>query len=105
MERKKVETFEDLWVWQKGISLVRRVYVLTESDKLRREYINFLNIAKGSAGELRSLLQVALEVGFLRHEEYAALKEETMALSRYLANQIASLRKSGTGTPARQDGR
>ncbi len=26
----------------------------------RKEYVNFLNIAKGSAGEVRSLLRVAL---------------------------------------------
>ncbi len=29
----------------------------------RKEYIQFLNIAKGSTGEARSLLRVALEVG------------------------------------------
>ncbi|MGI9168448.1 MAG: four helix bundle protein [Pyrinomonadaceae bacterium] len=31
----------------------------------RKEYLLFLNFAKGSAGELRSLIRVGLEVGYL----------------------------------------
>ena len=77
MRSNKIETFEDLRVWQKGISLVKQVYLVTRQgeisrdfgfrDQLRRaavsiptniaegferrsrkEYVNFLNIAKGS---------------------------------------------------------
>ncbi|MCC5668217.1 four helix bundle protein [Nostoc sp. CHAB 5784] len=94
MEKKRIESFEDLRVWQKGIELVKQVYILTKDGELsrdfglrdqlrrasvsiptniaegferysRKEYVNFLNIAKGSAGEVRSLLRVALEVGYL----------------------------------------
>ena len=82
MEKKKIETFEDLRVWQQGIELVKQIYLITREgeisrdfglrDQLRRaavsvptnvaegferysrkEYVNFLNIAKGSAGEVR----------------------------------------------------
>jgi hypothetical protein len=28
LERKKIESFEDLLVWQKGINLIRQVYLL-----------------------------------------------------------------------------
>ena len=123
MERRKVERFEDLLVWQKGIALVKRVYVITAGGKLsrdyglrdqmrraavsiptniaegferasRKEYLNFLNIAKGSAGELRSLVQVALEVGFLNEAEYQSLREDVMELSRYLFNHIKALRNA-----------
>ena len=31
----------------------------------RKEYLQYLNIAKGSAGEVRSLLRVALEIGHI----------------------------------------
>ncbi len=93
MEKRTIENFEDLRVWQKGIELTKKIYVVTSKgeisrdfglkDQLRRaavsvptnvaegferrsgkEYINFLNIAKGSAGELRSLLRVAREVSY-----------------------------------------
>jgi len=98
-----------------GIELVKRVYVLTANawfskdfdlrNQIRRasvsiptniaegferasrkEYLNFLNIAKGSAGEVRSLLYVALEVGYLKSESYEELKEKVTKISAYLFN-------------------
>lgn len=36
MERKKIEAFEDLLVWQKGIELVKQIYALTANGKLNR---------------------------------------------------------------------
>ena len=85
----RIRTFEDLVVWQKAIAFVKRVYLITAEgdlkrdfglrDQLRRaavsvptkiaegferssrkEYLLFLNIAKGSAGEVRSLCRVSL---------------------------------------------
>ena len=79
-EERRVETFEDLLVWQKSMKIVKQIYLIsTDSnlckdfamrDQLRRaalsipsniaegfersskkEYRNFLNFAKGSAGE------------------------------------------------------
>jgi hypothetical protein len=38
MERKKIETFEDLRVWQKGIELVKQVYILTKDGELSRDF-------------------------------------------------------------------
>ena len=93
MQRKPIRRFEDLLVWQKGIALVKEVYIATSDGALRRdfglrdqirraavsiptniaegferssrkEYLLFLNIAKGLAGELRSLIRVAFEVGY-----------------------------------------
>ena len=94
MEKKRIESFEDLLVWQKGIALVKQIYLVTARGSLnkdfglrdqlqraavsiptniaegferssRKEYLLFLNIAKGSAGEVRSLLHVALEIGYI----------------------------------------
>jgi four helix bundle protein len=122
-KRGKVRTFEDLLVWQMAIELVKRVYVLTASglfsrdfglrDQIRRasvsiptniaegferasrkEYLQFLNIAKGSAGEVRSLLYVALEVGYLQMESYQALRGEVMKISSYLFNHIRAIKNS-----------
>jgi four helix bundle protein len=119
---KKIESFEDLLVWQKGMNLVKRVYLITRDSKFskdftlrdqlrravlsipiniaegferasRKEYLNFLNIAKGSAGEVRSLLRMALEIGYLEKPQYYELQEMILELSRYLSNQIKSLKK------------
>lgn len=123
MEKKKIETFEDLRVWQKGIELVKQIYLISNTgnlsrdfglrDQLRRasvsiptniaegferasrkEYLNFLNIAKGSAGEVRSLLRVALEVGYLDNQTYSQLYTQAMELSRMLFNQIQAINQS-----------
>jgi four helix bundle protein len=119
---KKIESFEDLLVWQKGINLVKQVYLISRDGKLskdfslrdqlrgaalsipsniaegferasRKEYLHFLNIAKGSAWEVRSLLRVALEIGYLEEAQYYELQEMILELSRYLANQMKSIKK------------
>ena len=123
MVRAKVESFEDLWDWQKGIALVKAVYLLTAEGQLHRdfglrdqlqraavsiptniaegferetckEYVRFLYIAKGSAGEVRSLLRVALEVGYLDQPRHDQLRAQVMEISRLIANHIKSLQAS-----------
>lgn len=123
--KKKIESFEDLRVWQKGIQLVKEIYIITNEGKLskdfglrdqlrrasvsiptnvaegferasRKEYLNFLNIAKGSAGEVRSLLIVALEVGYIEKSTYSPLYKQAMELSRMLYNQIQSIKRSSS---------
>ena len=120
VERKRVETFEDLLDWQKGIELVKQIYLLTRDgalskdwglrDQLQRaavsipaniaegfergssrEYVHFLYIAKGSAGEMRSLLRVALEIGYLDQPRYSQLQAQAAEISRFIANHIKSL--------------
>ena len=123
MNNTRIEKFEDLKVWQKGISLVKQVYLVTKQgeiskdfglkDQLRRaavsiptniaegferysrkEYVNFLNIAKGSAGEVRSLVRVALEVGYFDSKTYDELYNQSSELSRMLFSQIKKLKRS-----------
>ena len=123
MQRTTIRTFEDLLVWQKAIEFVREVYLITGQGDLRRdfglrdqmrraavsiptniaegferasrkEYLLFLNIAKGSAGETRSLFRVAMEVGYFDKQTHDHLREKVLALSRYLFNQISSIRNA-----------
>ncbi len=118
--KKKVEKFEDLIVWQKGIQFVKQIYTVTNDGKLskdfglrdqlrhaavsiptniaegferrsRKEYLNFLNIAKGSAGEVRSLLRVTLEIDYIDRSIYSQLYESVIELSRMLFSQIQSI--------------
>jgi len=120
-KRKPIRSFEDLLVWQLAIELVKEIYLITAKGLLkndfglkdqfrraaisiptniaegferrsRKEYLLFLNISKGSAGELRSLLRVAAEIGYLELSDYEALSAKTSRVSAYLANQMKSLR-------------
>lgn len=124
--KKKIECFEDLIIWQKGIEFVREIYLLTQKEGLksdfglkeqlrraavsiptniaegferrsRKEYLNFLNIAKGSTGEVRSLLFVASEVGYLNAEEHSKLREKAKFISGSIANHIKAINESGEG--------
>jgi four helix bundle protein len=118
--RQKIESFEDLRVWQNRMELVKQIYIITNEGKLskdfglrdqlrrssvsiptniaegferasRKEYVNFLNIAKGSAGEVRSLLRVAMEVGYMEQSTYSQLYDRVRELSRMLFKQIQSI--------------
>src|SRR5262249_10965199 len=90
----KIERFEDFIAWQKARALATQVYKLTSEGRLARdfglkdqmqraavstmsniaegfergragEFHQFLSVAKGSNGELRSQLYVALDVNYV----------------------------------------
>jgi four helix bundle protein len=56
-----------------------------------RELINFLSMAKGSAGELRSQTYVAQDADLLDADQLEQLREDCLALSRMLAGFIRYL--------------
>jgi four helix bundle protein len=118
--RKKVKCFEDLFIWQKAIEFAKEVYLATEKHGIktdfglknqmrdsvvsissniaegferrsRKEYLNFLNIAKGSAGEIRSQLYVAFQVGYLEETELIELREKARFLSGSIVNHMNSI--------------
>ena len=119
----RIRSFEDLIVWQKAIAFVKDIYLVTEDGRLkydfglkdqlrraavsiptniaegferssRKEYLFFLNIAKGSAGEVRSLCRVASDVGYLKPSTYEELRGSAVAISRLLFSQIESIKKA-----------
>jgi four helix bundle protein len=120
------ETFEDLLVWQKAMDLVESIYRECRNgplandwglrDQLQRtavsipaniaegyergfhkkEYFRFLTIAKGSAGELRCLIQVGQRVQHMDKNKSQELTEQATEISRMLKGLMASLKK-GTG--------
>lgn len=88
MEQKKIESYKDLIVWQKGIELVNELYAITKkfpkeeifglTNQIRRaavsvaaniaegwgrnstkNYIQFLRISRGSLYEIETMLVIA----------------------------------------------
>ena len=112
--------FEDLGVWQDARELVKEIYAASRQpmfhrdfslrDQIRRaatstmsniaegfergsrkEFVQFLNIAKGSNGEVRSQLYVALDQEYLAEKAFAGLRAAAAALSRRLSRFITYL--------------
>lgn len=114
------ERFEDLRVWQQARVLVRDVNRLTRDlrdfgfrDQLRSaalsvmnniaegferrtdaDFAHFLDIAKGSSGEVRSMTYVAEDESYLDPTTALQLREAATQLSGGIATLAAYLRKS-----------
>ena len=119
-----IKYFEDLEVWKEARHLTRQVYQLTSNSKFSKdfglrdqiqraavsimsniaegferggnqEFIQFLYIAKGSCGEVRAQLYVALDQGYVAQKEADELIKSCRQLSVKISNLIDYLRRSG----------
>ena len=122
MRSAKVSKFEDLRAWQRAHELAVLIYRITEreafardfslKDQIQRasvsvmsniaegferysrsEFRQFLSIARGSVGEVRSQLHLAQSLGYVSREEF----ERAYNLCREVGNMIGGLRKSLEG--------
>lgn len=114
--------FEDLEVWQEARSVVRQVYTLTGSAKLKHDFglcsqiqrsavsamtniaegfertgqqekLHFYNIARASGGETRSLLYVIEDSYPEFSTECIAIRVETIKVGRKITGLISSYKK------------
>jgi four helix bundle protein len=121
----KYARFEDLPVWKDAVSLARQIYDLTVSDIFRKhpgfrdqleraglsisnnvaegfergstnELLAFLYIARGSAGEVRSMLCVleGWKTGNNFKSQISDLKRKSECISRQLFGWIETLKNS-----------
>ena len=120
----KITRFEDLIVWQKSMSLAEEVYGVTRQGEFAKdwgmknqiqravvsipsniaegyerqstqEYIRFLIIAKGSAGEVRTQLILASKFGYLTPVEASSLVRDCQEISRMLEGLKKRLKAKG----------
>jgi four helix bundle protein len=118
----RITRFEDLEAWQQARELTRRVYKESRTvlfskdfglrDQIRRatvsvmsnitegyergrdrEFVQFLIVAKGSCGEVRAQLYVALDQGYLTEQDFEALVGQAERTSQLIAGLIRYLQR------------
>ena len=114
------EGFRSLTTWQKAYVLALEIYRITKNfpkqeqyaltsqirraaisvsaniaegyeRQHRKEYIQFLMIAKGSLGEVETYLLFSKDLGYLTAEKYKAVNSKRQEVARLLKGLIRSL--------------
>ena len=115
--------FEDLDIWQQSRELCKEIYKVTYYEKFskdlrlcdqirassgsimdniaegferngNKEFVQFLYIAKGSCGEVRSQLYRATDNSYINKEEFNTLLNQTIQLSKNISRFIQYLKTS-----------
>ena len=117
-----MRVFEELNVWKEAKSITLDIYAIFKDcrdygfkDQIQRasvsimnniaegsesgsdaKFINFLNIAKGSCGEVRSMLYLCSTLGFCASEVEASLQSQCKKISGGITKLIEYLSLSQT---------
>ena len=118
-----IEKFEDIEAWQMAREITREIYEITSIGKFSQDYvlrdqirravvsissniaegferdgnrelINFLSIAKGSCGEVRSQLYLAKDQDYFSNEKFIQMSEKLLRINRAIAGFMKYLRQS-----------
>ena len=120
----KAQKFEELEIFQSARNLCKEVYAITKEGDFykdirfvqqihasagsvmdniaegferegNKEFINFLYIAKGSCGEVRSQIIRASDVGYIDNDTATRLYNDCTSLSKAISKFIKTLKESG----------
>jgi four helix bundle protein len=117
VESMRIERFEDIIAWQKAKDLTVHIYKIFDSskdfgfkDQIQRasvsimnniaegferkgnkEFSYFLYIAKGSCGEVRSMLILAKELNKISEKDFELLFIQSEEISKIITGLIKSL--------------
>ena len=120
--------FRQLSVWQKSYALTLKIYNISKSfpneerygmtSQLRRaaysipsniaegyernhrkEYLQFLHIAKGSLGEIETFLMLSRDLKYLTDDNYQELELQRAEIGKMLKGLISSLSSSPCPLP------
>ncbi|HLM01753.1 MAG TPA: four helix bundle protein [Pyrinomonadaceae bacterium] len=118
-----IEKFEDLEAWKIAREVTKEIYRVSKNDSFIRDYglrdqicrasvsvmsniaegferdgnkefVNFLSIAKGSSGEVRSQLYVALDQNYISENEFNFIYGKATQNGRVIAGLINYLKQS-----------
>jgi four helix bundle protein len=118
-----IKRFEDLDAWKKARELSKKIFELTDKGSFkqdfalinqingssgsvmdniaegferggRKEFLQFLSIAKGSAGETRSQLYRAFDRNYLDEKKFNELRGEVTDISKIISGIMEYLNKS-----------
>jgi len=116
-----IKSFEELDIWKESMQVALQIYTLFKEckdfgfkDQVQRsavsvpsniaegferqtdkEFVQFLYIAKGSCGELRTQIYLALKLSYIEKTAGKKLIEQTKQVSSKISKLI-SYRKNGT---------
>lgn len=116
-----IEKFEDIIAWQKAMELCNQIYTYTNKEKFSKDFglkdqirrssvsivsniaegferistnqfIYFLIIAKGSAGELRTQIYIAKNQNYITEEEFNLLNDKVLEVSKTISGFVSYLK-------------
>jgi four helix bundle protein len=118
-----IQSFEEIEAWQKARELTRAIYACSGKgtfskdyglrDQIRRaavsilsniaegferggsaEFVQFLSIAKGSAGEVEAQLYIAFDQGYIDKDQFDSLKALASSTKKLIAGFMNYIKKS-----------
>ena len=112
-----IKRFEDIHSWGKAKDLTIKIYEIFRDSKdfgfkgqierasvsimnniaegfermTNKEFIHFLYIAKGSCGELRSMLHLAKDLNKIDEDQFDELYDQSVEISKMISGLIKTL--------------